>query len=214
MKYTKINFNRVNMNMKSLLIYCFLLGSVVLGHSATTLRTIQYDPTTSNTVPTNLTIRARSLTINPDATFPGSLTLYGTNGNGATMQAANSNSVTVTNVVGLLHKASAAVIVLDCNDGNTFQITNQLGQATSLIVTNLAQGQIITISGDADGTSRVVTIIPKLGYLVRDFDTFGVAAAANKAITATNGNTFEISIAAKWSFGTNFADTITRQAKY
>ena len=142
------------------------------------------------------------------------LQLFPTNNNAVVMGVANSNSVPITNLVGLLHKASASVIVLDCNDGNNFQITNQLGQATSLIVTNLAQGQTITISGDADGTSRVVTIIPKLGYLVRDFDAFGVSAAANKAITVTNGNTFEVSILAKYSFLTNFADIVTRQAKY
>lgn len=148
------------------------------------------------------------------ATEPSSLALSGTNNISSYYKAANSNSVAITNIVGLLHKASASVIVLDCNHGNNFQITNQLGQATSLIVTNLAQGQTISISGDADGTSRVVTIIPHLGYLVRDYDAFGVAAAANKAITVTNGNTFEVSILAKWSFATNFADIVTRQAKY
>lgn len=155
-----------------------------------------------------------SVTINGTASVPSYFILTGTNDIPVVTQAANSNSVAVTNIVGLLNKASASVIVLDCNHGNKFQITNKLGQATSLIVTNLARGQEISISGDADGTSRVVTIIPQLGYLVRDFDAFGVSAAANKAITATNGNTFEISIAAKWAFGTNFADVVTRQAKY
>jgi hypothetical protein len=142
------------------------------------------------------------------------LTLTGTNDVGVVTKAANSNSFWSTNIVGWLDKASASVIILDCNDGNKFQITNQLGQATSLIVTNLARGQEISISGDADGTSRVVTIIPQLGYLVRDYDAFGVAAATSKAITVTNGNTFEISILAKKAFTTNFADVVTRQAKY
>lgn len=151
-------------------------------------------------------------------TFPttsrGALQLNGTNGTPVVLTAASSNSVPVTNVVGLIHKASAAVIVVDCNNANKFQITNQLGQATSIIVTNLAQGQEISISGSASGADRAVTVIPQLGFLVRDFDTFGVAAAASKAFTATNGNTFEVNIAAKWGFGTNFADVVTRQAKY
>lgn len=149
-----------------------------------------------------------------DGSEPGEVQLFGTNNNAVVLRAANSNSVPITNVVGLLHKASASVIVLDCNHGNRFQVTNRLGQGTTFVVTNLAQGQEIIIKGSADGTSRSVTVVPQLGYLVRDFDAFGVAAALNKAITATNGNTFEINIAAAWEHGTNWADVVTRQATY
>ena len=149
-----------------------------------------------------------------DGSEPGEVQLFGTNNNAVVMRAAISNSVPITNVVGLLHKASASVIVLDCNHGNRFQVTNRLGQGTTFVVTNLAQGQEIIIKGSADGTSRSVTVVPQLGYLVRDFDAFGVAAALNKAITATNGNTFEINIAATWEHGTNWADVVTRQATY
>ena len=144
----------------------------------------------------------------------GELGIAGTNGNYVITRAALSNSVPITNVVGMLHKASASVIVLDCTHGNRFQVTNRLGQGTTFVVTNLAQGQEITIKGSADGTSRSVTVVPQLGFLVRDFDAFGVAAALNKAITATNGNTFEINIAAAWEHGTNWADVVTRQATY
>lgn len=195
--------------MKSLFTF-FLLFFAFIGNTAT-LRTVQFDPSTSNSVPTNINIRANSLNLGSSSDLvPILQILYGTNDIGYVTRAISSNSVSVTNITGLLHKASAATIILDCNDGNNFQITNQLAQDTTLVLTNLAQGQEICISGEVDGTSRTLTIVPHLGFLVRDFDNFGVAAAANKAITVTNNNSFEVSIKAKWGFGTNFSDIITR----
>lgn len=149
------------------------------------------------------------------ATTPGELQLLGTNSIGTVFKGASSNSVWSTNLVGILHKAYASVVALDCNDGNRFRFTNRAASANcTLVITNLAQGQEISISmlGEAvAGVARTVTIVPQLGFLVADLDTFGTALATSKTVTLTNGNGIEISLAAKWEIGTNFADVVTRQ---
>lgn len=158
-----------------------------------------------------------SVVINGASTVAGYTILSGTNDVPVVTQAANSNSVAVTNIVGLLHKAYASVVVLDCNHGSEFRFTNRAASAnTTLVLTNLAQGKKINISmlGEiSGGTSRTVTIVPQLGYLVGDLDAYGTAPALSKTVTLTNGNGLEISALAKWEIGTNFCDVVTRQYK-
>lgn len=158
-----------------------------------------------------------SLQVVGDSAVPSYMALTGTNATPVVTKAANSNSVAVTNIVGLLHKAYASVVVLDCNHGSEFRFTNRAASAnTTLVLTNLAQGQKINISmlGEiSGGTSRTVTIVPQLGYLVGDLDAYGTAPALSKTVTLTNGNGLEISALAKWEIGTNFCDVVTRQYK-
>jgi hypothetical protein len=144
------------------------------------------------------------------------LQLFATNNNAVVMGIAISNSVMITNLVGLLHKAYASVVVLDCNHGNRFAFTNRAVTAnTTLVLTNLAQGQEINITmlGESAANDRTVTVVPQLGYLVSDLDAFGVAVALNKSFTLTNNNGVEISALATYEIGTNWCNVVTRQYK-
>jgi hypothetical protein len=144
------------------------------------------------------------------------LQLLATNNNAVVMGIAISNSVMITNLVGILHKAYASVVVLDCNHGNRFAFTNRAVTAnTTLVLTNLAQGQEINITmlGESAANDRTVTVVPQLGYLVSDLDAFGVAVALNKSFTLTNNNGVEISALATYEIGTNWCNVVTRQYK-
>jgi hypothetical protein len=147
----------------------------------------------------------------------GVIELLATNGIGASFKAAISNSVAVTNIVGLLHKAAAATLVLDANHGNQFSITSRVAAATSVILTNTAEGQDIefTILGEASGgSSRVITVIPQSGQLVANLDTFGTALATSFSFTLTNGNAAEVSTRIRKLNGTNIASVVSRQFSF
>lgn len=197
-------------SLSLLLGLVLLLGGIRQGNAASAPAGGGGSSTTTTNV---VTISTGSIAVTNGANS-GSVTLYGTNGVGYRFQAAPSNSVPVTNMVGLIHRANASVIVLDANQASIWTVTNRIAQATTLVVTNLAQGQEIScvLRGEvAGGTSRVLTIVPQLGFLVMDLDAFGAALAVNKAITLTNGNGVEINLKASWIEGTNFAGVVTRQ---
>lgn len=136
------------------------------------------------------------------------------NGVDVVLKPANSNSLNVTNIFGVLEKAAASVVELNCNDANRFRITNRVGAATSLIVTNGAPEQeiSITVLGEASGgASHVVTIIPQLGHLVANLDAFGSALATSFSFTLTNGNAVEINALQQKLNGSNVVAVVTRQ---
>lgn len=140
--------------------------------------------------------------------------LSATNANAVRLQVANSNAFFVTNILGVVEKAVASVIELNANDANEFVISNRVTAATTLVVTNTAPGQeiSITIVGEASGgTSRVITVIPQLGHLVADLDTFGTALATSTSFTLTNGNAAEINAKINKVRGTNIFTKVSRQ---
>jgi hypothetical protein len=109
------------------------------------------------------------------------------------------------------------VTVLDANHGNQFSITSRVAAATSVILTNTAEGQDIefTILGEASGgSSRVITVIPQLGQLVANLDTFGTALATSFSFTLTNGNAAEVSTRIRKLNGTNIASVVSRQFSF
>lgn len=153
-----------------------------------------------------------------DGTTPGSHTLYGTNNVGVTFKAANSNSVAVTHIVGLIERASASTILLDMNHGHDWIVTNRITAATAVVFTNTAPGQeyTVTMVGEAasGGAARVVTFTDITGLKFVDLDAFGVAQAASKAFTLTNGNAVETSWRVNRLVGTNVIQAVTRQFTY
>jgi hypothetical protein len=137
-----------------------------------------------------------------------------TNANNVWQRAANSNAVVLTNIVGLIEKASASVVELNCNDSAHFTITNRISAATSVIVTNGANGQQLsfTLLGEAaGGTDRVVTVVPHLGQLAANLDIFGTALAANYSFTLTNGNAAQVDARIRRLNGTNVVTFTGRQ---
>lgn len=147
------------------------------------------------------------------ATVRTNLVLTPESGSGVYLKPA-AGSVLITNLVGLIHKSVGAVVELDANAANKFTITNRVTQATTLVFTNTADGQEISVTmlGEASGgAARVITLVPQLGHLVSDLDTFGAALATSSSITLTNGNAVEINWQVRRLNGTNIASKITRQ---
>jgi len=160
------------------------------------------------------------LTISPAVlgTAAGAIRLAGTNGvQGVKISAVPNLSVSVTNIVGLLHKAAASVIEIDANSAHSVSVTSRVSAATSIVMTNTADGQElnVTVLGEASGgTSRVVTVIPHTGQLAANLDDYSVALAANVSFTLTNGNAVEISDKVDRINGTNVHKIVTRQFKF
>lgn len=135
----------------------------------------------------------------------------------AVVQAAHQMSVNVTNVWGLLHKSSASVIEHNANQFHRLTVTNRLTAATSLILTNTSDGQLLSgvIPGEVSGgTSRTLAFIPNTGQLVACLDDFGTALATSYTITVTNGNAVAYSDEILRVNGTNIHHIVTRQFKH
>lgn len=147
----------------------------------------------------------------------GSFTLTATNDIGYLTKVANSNAVSVTNIIGIIELATGSPIFINANFGHKFVFTNRATAAMTLVLTNTAPGQeiSITLAGEVSGgTSRVITMIPHLTQLIIDQDDFSVAPSVSSAITLTNGNMVEFNLAIDKVFGaTNIVKKVSRQAK-
>lgn len=134
------------------------------------------------------------------------------------IQGAHQMSVLVTNIVGLLHKAFASVIEYDASQIHNVIVTNRVTGVSSIIMTNLAEGQLLSLDvfGEASGgSSRVITLIPNTGYLALDGNNPGTGPALNLAFTLTNGNKAEISGKVRKVFGaTNIIEYLVNQSKF
>jgi hypothetical protein len=152
-----------------------------------------------------------------NASFTNQVAMLATNGNHAYTKVVGSNAVLVTNIVGKVNLAAAAVLFCDMNVAQRYVVTNRLSAATTVVVTNGADGQefsLIVLGEASGGTDRVLTIVPHLGQLVADLDTFGTALAASTAQTVTNANMLELSGAINRVNGTNIFGKISRQARF
>lgn len=149
-------------------------------------------------------------------TITNSVILVPSSGSTTVIKAAAS-SASVTNLTGILHKLSTSPVELDANAASKFSVTNRITAATTLIFTNTSDGQEISVTllGEiSGGTSRTVTLIPQLGHLVADLDTFGTALATSSSLTLTNGNAVEISWKVSRLNGTNIAAKVSRQFSF
>lgn len=155
--------------------------------------------------------------LNIAGTSPGLFGLASTNGVNTYIKAGASNSVLVTNIVGLVHRSAASVMALDWNLCQDLSVTNRIAAATTIVNTNTADGQTscISIIGEAaSGTDRVVTIIPMLGDLIVDGNNFATAPALSYSFTLTNGYMAEIWQRTRRLLGTNTMDIALRLKKY
>lgn len=112
---------------------------------------------------------AYSVEIIGDPTVASFYSITGTSGVPVVTQAAASNSVPVTNVVGLIHRAAAVYIEVDCNREQDIQITNRLAANTIVNWLNAAQGQTyqLRFTGAASGgADYYVTNTFPSGWLV------------------------------------------------
>lgn len=134
----------------------------------------------------------------------------------ATVTKAAPGSTLVTNIVGLLETNSAAVLSLNFNSAHEVSITNGITAATTLVGSNGWAGQkmsFVMLGEAAGGTDRVVTIVPHLGDLVANENSFGAAVATTYSETLTNGNFMEGNIMIRRMNGTNTWFLATRQGK-
>jgi hypothetical protein len=152
-------------------------------------------------------------TTSADVVTATNLVLMSTNGSHHYSKAVGSNAVNVTNIVGQVELTAAAVLILNANVSHRYSIS-RVTQPTTLVFTNTAFGQEIsvTILGEASGgAARVITLVPQLGHLVSDLDTYGTALALTTSFTLTNGNAAEISWAIDRLNGTNIAKKVSQQ---
>jgi hypothetical protein len=113
-----------------------------------------------------------------------------------------------------VHKSSTSPIELDANAAAWFSVTNRITAATTVVFTNTSDGQeisVILLGEISGGTSRIVTLVPQLGHLVADLDTFGAPLATSSSFTLTNGNAVEINWRVARLNGTNIAGKVSRQ---
>lgn len=135
----------------------------------------------------------------------------------AVFQGPATNSVVVTNQISRLHLASASVLTLNCNYSHAYTVTSRVSAATSVVITNSAEGQNIKASliGEASGgTDRVITFIPNTGQLAANLDVFGTALATSYSFTLTNGNAVEVDDLVERQNGTNIHKFVSRQYKF
>jgi hypothetical protein len=130
---------------------------------------------------------------------------------------APTNSVPITNLLGLVHLSSASVLAIDASQSHHWSVTNPVTGATSLVVTNTADGQELSIyvKGEvAAGAARDVTLIAHTGQLIVDEDDPSVAPATSSTFSLTNGYTAEIRIAVRRLNGTNTLGKVHQQFKF
>ena len=164
-----------------------------------------------------------------DVTFTGTVsaagfTLTGTGGGADTFTATNSRgvvnrvakdpSVWVTNVLGLTHIAQASVMTANANDGQRWTVTNRLAQTSTLVWTNVAEGQRLhlTLRGAASGGSDYyLTNIFPTGLLVLDSNSTNTAAALSRVLFVQDGTKAELDVVIDRYDGTNFANVAVAQ---
>lgn len=98
----------------------------------------------------------------------------------------------------VFHSSVASTIVLDSqySRSSIFSLTNRLTAATTLIATNLSDGKQmrINIIGEASGgTDRAITVIPDLGTLIVNMNTYAQSKTNSFVFTVTNGMFAEVS---------------------
>jgi hypothetical protein len=134
-----------------------------------------------------------------------------------TVAGAPTNNVTTTNLLGTIHQTAAAALAWDGTQGRRYAVTNRIGAATTIVVTNFVGAQNIRgkIIGEVSGgTSRVVTFVFTTGTLVASLNDFATALATSHSETLTNGNAIEFDADFDQLNGTNIASVVTRQFKF
>ncbi len=156
-----------------------------------------------------------SIVINGASTVAGYTILSGTNDVPVVTQAAASNSVPVTNIVGLIHRAAAVYIEVDCNREQDIQITNRLAANTIVNWLNAAQGQTyqLRFTGAASGGSDyyVTNTFPS-GWLVVNQSTNAAPLAVQLPLLVGDGTGGELNMRAyKHVTGTNLIGALISQ---
>lgn len=128
----------------------------------------------------------------------------------------NSNVANLTIRVGVHHMAYATPLFFNANiNAHNVVVTNRASAGNcTLVLTNTASGQdfqIVMLGEASGGTSRTITLVPDLGHLVANLDTFGTALATSFSFTLTNGNAVEISDSVRRQNGTNIHNIVSRQ---
>lgn len=132
-----------------------------------------------------------------DGSEPGEVQLFGTNNNAVVMRAAISNSVPVTNVVGLVHKAYAAYIAVNCNLEQDVHITNRIAGNVIVDWLNAAQGQTLNLrlhGAASGGTDYFVTNTFPAGWLAANQSSNTAPLAVQIPVSVLDGTGAEINI--------------------
>lgn len=155
------------------------------------------------------------LVINGTASVASYIALTGTNDVPVVTQAAASNSIPVTNIVGLIHRAAAVYIEVDCNREQDIQITNRLAANTIVNWLNAVQGQVyqLRFTGAASGGSDYyITNTFPAGYLVVNQSTNAAPLAVQLPVLVADGTGGELNMRAyKHVSGTNLIGALISQ---
>jgi hypothetical protein len=124
-----------------------------------------------------------------------------------------------TNVIGLGHTNSGSVTEWQLSGPNAIHdlvLTNRLAGVISVIVTNPAPGQKLSIRllGQADTTDRVATFIPHTGWNFLNYDTPGVYPTNFFTVTVSNKCIVEVSIEPITILGSNYLGAVSMSASF
>ena len=158
------------------------------------------------------TVSAAGFTLT--GTGAGADTFTATNSRGVVNRVAKDPSVWVTNVLGRTHIAQASVMTANANDGQRWTVTNRLAQTSTLVWTNVAEGQRLhlTLRGAASGGSDYyLTNIFPTGLLVLDSNSTNTAAALSRVLFVQDGTKAELDVVIDRYDGTNFANVAVAQ---
>jgi hypothetical protein len=124
-----------------------------------------------------------------------------------------------TNVIGLGHTNSGSVTEWQLSGPSAIHdlvLTNRLAGVISVIVTNPAPGQKLSIRllGQADTTDRVATFIPHTGWNFLNYDTPGVYPTNFFTVTVSNKCIVEVSIEPITILGSNYLGAVSMSASF
>jgi len=145
----------------------------------------------------NVTYDVRAASFTGSGTGRPTIELAASNSVSVIQGVAISNSVMITNLVGLLHKANAVYIELDCNHGNDFHITNRIAQNTIVNWLNPAQGQTLSLrlhGAAASGSDYFVTNTFPSGWLVANQSSNSAPLAVQLPVSVLDGTGAELNI--------------------
>ena len=125
------------------------------------------------------------------------LQMFCTNSVAVVTRIAPSNSVPVTNVVGLVHKAYAAYIAVNCNLEQDVHITNRIAGNVIVDWLNAAQGQTLKLrlhGAASGGTDYFVTNTFPSGWLVANQSSNTAPLAVQLPVSVLDGTGTELNI--------------------
>lgn len=161
-------------------------------------------------------VQAASLLLTNTApgAYPSGAGWKETNGvNQARIEGAHQMSFSYTNRVGVLEVSAASVVEFPLNQLNELMVTNPISGAITVVATNGTAGSKFRFKIRADGTDRVLTVVPNTGQLISNQNSTNTAMALSFTETIMAGFDLEGDGVIDKMQGTNTLYLVTRQSK-